>query len=252
MKTKRIIYNTAVRFVQEIRTAAANMRTLGTSRFHTRRFRYNNRVLMALAISVPGALRLVIACSTSSQTITAKIDDDAIRVKVPSEIAKLFKEFGDDCDPELELINAALSGGTQAYGWEKMCYATSYPTSTYKAGITSEVLTSKLKYTEEQSVYRAKMQRETCRVYRFSSRLLTHAATARALLVDFPDTKGVMIYRPTGAATLYVFETVKNETRQGIVEEPIVEAYTVDRNTKVLNEKLLGAYYLSHRLAKRN
>ncbi len=50
MKTKRIIYNTAVRFVQEIRTAAANMRTLGTSRFHTRRFRYNNRVLMALAI----------------------------------------------------------------------------------------------------------------------------------------------------------------------------------------------------------
>ena len=29
MKTKRIIYNTAVRFVQEIRTAAANMRTLG-------------------------------------------------------------------------------------------------------------------------------------------------------------------------------------------------------------------------------
>ena len=51
MKTKRIIYNTAVRFVQEIRTAAANMRTLGTSRFHTRRFRYNNRVLMALAIS---------------------------------------------------------------------------------------------------------------------------------------------------------------------------------------------------------
>lgn len=205
MKTKRIIYNTAVRFVQEIRTAAANMRTLGTSRFHTRRFRYNNRVLMALAISVPGALRLVIACSTSSQTITAKIDDDAIRVKVPSE-TKLFKEFGDDCDPELELINAALSGGTQAYGWEKMCYATSYPTSTYKAGITSEVLTSKLKYTDNLSVYRSKMQRETCRVYRFSSRLLTHAATARALLVDFPDTKGVMIYRPTGAATLYVFK----------------------------------------------
>ena len=49
-----------------------------------------------------------------------------------------------------------------------------------------------------------------------------------------------------------MFETVKNETSQGIVEEPIVEAYTVDRNTKVLNEKLLGAYYLSHRLAKRN
>lgn len=50
MKTKRIIYNTAVRFVQEIRTAAANMRTLGTSRFHTRRFRYNNLVFRRYSV----------------------------------------------------------------------------------------------------------------------------------------------------------------------------------------------------------
>lgn len=68
---------------------------------------------------------------------------------------------------------------------------------------------------------------------------------------DQSDLKGLFLFRGVLALRLYVFETVKNETRQGIVEEPIVEAYTVDRNTKVLNEKLLGAYYLSHRLAKK-
>lgn len=254
--------------VQDI-LAATNLsarKLRSAPRFRVRRFSHTGRKFTALAIETyRSVLRVILVCNDSDQVVTVKITDTTVQVQAPTELAELLFTRDDTepsprenttrwVEPDLALVHAAMVYDTADAdaAWMTLHNVASVNTPKYTAALTQRTETRKVKYTTNLSEYWSKMRREKCRAHSFSNITLTEGSLSRGVLIDFSDLKGLFLFRGVLALRLYVFETVKNETRQGIVEEPIVEAYTVDRNTKVLNEKLLGAYYLSHRLAKRN